>query len=573
MKVIFEGFFYSAISSGLLILVVLLLRFKLRHISKKYTYFLWLLVLIKLFFPLSIEVVSESDALVNASNGVSAVEQYAEDSIGDFLPFFNNNSEERLEGGVIVDFPGRENGSALMIIWVLGILLFSLHSLVSYFFFISKLRNAKQWKGNVFIQTEVNTAFIVGLINPRIYLPEGLSDDEIKHVLDHEYAHLKRRDYLFKPLIFILCMINWFNPIVWIAYRLYVKDMEMSCDEIATTNYTERAKRAYAKTLLSISIRQSRLSVPLAFSENNTKSRVVNVLRFREKNRFLIPVIAIIATTSFALAILDFTPKTDYHQLYEHKIDNIAEGWNAFEIAEILFGDDFGISGTAFGPRGEGYVLNINFKNDIDKFSINETDFTNKVDMLFVLAKDLDVITFSYRKQHADPEQRYQTNYPELTRYRSDFIKRHQKDMAKEIRSLADFKEFYEGVSSTEASEMKKCMLVDFRLQLEAVETEEGFNIKWFFDRNDCSSKIKIAELHVIETLNYNSTGIYEPIITHNERIVPVELGEYSFVQLKEESGLDNHNFEVGKEYSIFFEYEVDDTYYSKRIKHVFGNK
>jgi len=98
----------------------------------------------------------------------------------------------------------------------------------------------------------LKTPFVFGLINPRIYLPAGLDATERRYILLHEQIHIRRKDYIIKILAFLILSIHWFNPLVWIAFRLMSKDMELSCDERVLKEMDENIKKPYAASLLSL---------------------------------------------------------------------------------------------------------------------------------------------------------------------------------------------------------------------------------------------------------------------------------------------------------------------------------
>ncbi|MBQ2803358.1 MAG: hypothetical protein IJF07_05615, partial [Lachnospiraceae bacterium] len=128
----------------------------------------------------------------------------------------------------------------------------------------------------------ISSPFVLGNLKPAIYLPMALTEEEVCHCLKHEYTHICRRDYLIKQFAFYLTCIHWFNPLVWLAFYLMTKDMEMSCDETVLKNSTLAEKKAYSGTLLNLSCHTRKFATyPLAFSVNSTKSRIKNILNYK----------------------------------------------------------------------------------------------------------------------------------------------------------------------------------------------------------------------------------------------------------------------------------------------------
>lgn len=128
------------------------------------------------------------------------------------------------------------------------------------------------------------TPFVFGFLKPRIYIPAGMSEQELSHILLHEQTHIDRRDYLVKPLMFLLVILHWFNPLMWLSFVLMSKDMEMSCDEVVIRKLGPQVKSSYSGSLLGFSARRSGLMTgsPLAFGESSVKARIKHILAYRK---------------------------------------------------------------------------------------------------------------------------------------------------------------------------------------------------------------------------------------------------------------------------------------------------
>lgn len=137
----------------------------------------------------------------------------------------------------------------------------------------------------------ISTAFVVGWIRYKIYLPMGLSEEELNCVLHHEFAHIKRNDSIWKLLAYLSVILHWFNPVVWIAYKILIRDIEMACDERAIRNVDPKV---YTSALLKLSMRGSGLLAPLAFGEGSIKERIVNVLKGKEPKKVVSVIAAVI---------------------------------------------------------------------------------------------------------------------------------------------------------------------------------------------------------------------------------------------------------------------------------------
>lgn len=174
------------------------------------------------------------------------------------------------------------------LIWMVGVTVLIGYSLVSYLLLRRRLRQAVRIQEDVYESDRISTPFLLGIFDPRIYLPVGLPQEERAYVLAHELVHMKRGDYLIKAVTWLTLSLHWFNPLVWLAYGLMVRDMEMSCDERVIRQLGEGSKKAYSNALLAISgasqgglERRVLTAAPLSFGENDIRSRVKNILAYR----------------------------------------------------------------------------------------------------------------------------------------------------------------------------------------------------------------------------------------------------------------------------------------------------
>ncbi len=174
------------------------------------------------------------------------------------------------------------------LVWAAGVLALLGYSLISYLLLRGRLRQAVRVQEDVYESDRIGTPFLLGILDPRIYLPVGLPQEERAYVLAHELVHLKRGDYLVKIVTWLALSLHWFNPLVWLAYGLMTRDMEMSCDERVISRLGEGSKKAYSQALLTISGisgkdagRYLTVSAPLGFGENDIGNRVRNILAYR----------------------------------------------------------------------------------------------------------------------------------------------------------------------------------------------------------------------------------------------------------------------------------------------------
>ncbi len=135
---------------------------------------------------------------------------------------------------------------------------------------------------NVRLCDEIDTPFVLGTLCPKIYLPSALDEDQAVYVLAHERAHIARGDHWWKPLGWLLLSVYWFHPVLWIAYILFCRDLELACDERVASSLDRDGLAAYSEALLKCSVRRGALASPVAFGETGVKTRVRAILRYRK---------------------------------------------------------------------------------------------------------------------------------------------------------------------------------------------------------------------------------------------------------------------------------------------------
>lgn len=285
-----------SIGASCVILVVLVLRLVLRRAPKKYSYLLWSVVGLRLCSPVSFSSVFSlfqfrpiQHVFSPGSAGSSPV----------FLPEVNEVLKSaadadygaiaiRPETGVdfVISVPLVFQGIAA--VWILGMLFLLLLGAVNYLRLKKSLAVSVRLEENVWQSDQVCSPFILGILRPKIFIPFGLEGESLSYVLTHERVHIRRADHLVKLLAFLLLTVHWFNPLVWLAFHLMTKDMEMSCDEKVLEELGGSGKKNYSMSLLSFAAnRRFPAPGPLAFGETSVKSRIKNVLSWRKPKRWI----------------------------------------------------------------------------------------------------------------------------------------------------------------------------------------------------------------------------------------------------------------------------------------------
>ena len=299
--------------AGVLALAVMLARLALRRAPKWAVCLLWVLVAVRLVLPFSLQ---SPVSLQAAQSPVTAV-LYE-------LPQTQEaaqKTDEVLSGGSmepVTPLPPAEivtaqpvpaikpvmTVSLLAAVWLAGVVMMLTYMLVSYLGIYRRVRTAVRLEDNVYRCGAWGTPFVLGLLRPRIYVPEGMDDAALPQVLAHERCHIRRGDHIVKPLAFLLLALHWFNPVLWAAYVLLGRDMENACDERVLRGVDGAGRAAYSRALVACAVRQRPAAVcPLAFGEVAVQERVKNAMNGK-KPAVWAAVLLVIAAAVIAVCFL-----------------------------------------------------------------------------------------------------------------------------------------------------------------------------------------------------------------------------------------------------------------------------
>lgn len=296
MKELFLNFLNMSITAGWIVLVLVLVRPLLKKAPKWITCALWGLVALRLVLPFSVE---SAISLIPSTETVPPEAIYqTEPQIHSGITVLNSAvnpilselfsasgfETETMLGPKVYPFEGLVR--VLAFLWLAGAAAMLLYMLFSFLALRIRLREAVKDEEGCYLCDRVESPFIFGIVNPRIYLPTALSDEDKAHVLAHERAHLKRKDHLIKPFAFFLLSFYWFNPLLWLAYLLLCRDIEAACDEKVIRHLDAEGKKGYSSALLHCSIgkkgRRALSACPLAFGETGVKGRIKSVLSYKK---------------------------------------------------------------------------------------------------------------------------------------------------------------------------------------------------------------------------------------------------------------------------------------------------
>ncbi len=296
-----------SISASWIVLAVLILRFALKKAPKWITVLLWAVVAIRLICPFTIE--SKVSLIPSAQTVSPGIMMDTVPQIYTGIPAVNN-SINPIIGETFAPDPG-DSANPLQIwipiasvVWVVGIFALTVYGTISYLRVKKKISTAVLLRDHIYQSEAVASPFVLGMIRPKIYLPFAMTGSEMLHVLAHEEAHIRRRDHWWKPLGFAILALHWFNPLLWLAYVLLCRDIELACDERVVKDLSVEERADYSQALLHCSVgRRMIASCPLAFGEVGVKDRVKSVLSYK-KPAFWILVVGILASVVLAVCFL-----------------------------------------------------------------------------------------------------------------------------------------------------------------------------------------------------------------------------------------------------------------------------
>ncbi len=353
MTMIFHEILNMSIVASWLIVAVILLRIFLKKAPRKIVCFLWALVAVRLICPFSFE---SRLSLIPSAQPIETMERQNSDTSIDSVTanggtgtYVTGGAEgkgiisgitdeaETVSGTGVIDITGAQedigntgssevmnrNGEistssgsqniniedktlanppsqgmsldmVISAVWVLGIILMLGYGIFSYAVISRRTAVSMNMEGNIYLCDDIDTPFILGVFSPKVYLPSLLKEEEREYVIAHENAHLGRCDHWWKPLGYVILAVHWFNPLVWVAYVLLCRDIEIACDEKVISGADIEYKKSYAKTLLECSARGRLVTAcPLAFGEVSVKERIKAVLNYK-RPAFWVIVISVI---------------------------------------------------------------------------------------------------------------------------------------------------------------------------------------------------------------------------------------------------------------------------------------
>ena len=277
-----------------IIAAVILLRLCLKKLPKRFSYALWAIPALRLVCPFSVEAFFSLFNFLKPAKTAESQLTYIPHDIGLMekpeistgIPALNRVINESLPAAAPAQSVNPMQVWVLVgtVVWLVGVAAMLLWLFASYFSVAVRVRGSRQTNEGLYICDKIDAPFVFGVVKPKVYIPADLPEKELIYITAHEKAHIRRGDHIVKLIGAVILAVHWFNPGVWVAYKLMTKDMELSCDERALKGFETDVRKEYASALLAVSMKQNHLSRGglLSFGESGIKSRIKSVLSFKK---------------------------------------------------------------------------------------------------------------------------------------------------------------------------------------------------------------------------------------------------------------------------------------------------
>lgn len=296
MEAVFLKLLNMSLTGCVLIVAVLPVRALLKKAPGWSRCLLWLLVALRLICPVTLE--SDFSLIRNSepiSQEVLSAEPFAAPVFTEPVQYEASEQLPPVQSTPVqsvVQMPKRETVSILTLagyVWLVGAVVMLLYAVASCWLLKRRVATATRLEGNLRQSEYVQSPFVLGVFRPVIYLPYGLKQTHLDHIVAHERSHICRGDHLIKPLGFTILSIHWFNPCVWLAYLLLCRDIEAACDERVIKNMTRQQRQSYSATLLHYSVKHHRITAcPVAFGETGIRGRIKTVMNYKKPAVWLV---------------------------------------------------------------------------------------------------------------------------------------------------------------------------------------------------------------------------------------------------------------------------------------------
>ena len=360
MNTLFQNILTASFHGSIVILAVMLLRLVLKKTPRKYICLLWLLAGLRLLMPFQIQSdlslqpsadpVAQVQQQISRSQTPAAPEDFSPADLDVPAPVQTPEALPDIHTPVTTVIsstpspapetaPEPDTGfdflSVLPWFWLGIACCFGIYSLYTYLTLKLKVREAVKIPGG-WECDRIETAFILGFIRPNIYIPMGMTPEEQRYILAHERTHLDKGDHWFKMVGFLALALHWFNPLVWAAYILLCKDIEIACDERVVQFMGLEERKAYSAALLNCSTNRAHFAAcPVAFGEVSVKERIKSVLSYK-KPGFWISLVGVIAIVFVAVCLVTSPARKDAAAAGDTEPTSVSDAVSVHNVDELL---------------------------------------------------------------------------------------------------------------------------------------------------------------------------------------------------------------------------------------------
>lgn len=317
IKDIFSAVADMIVTGAYIILVVLIIRAAMKRLPKRFSYMLWAIPAVRLLCPFTIPSAVSLFNFIKPAHSEKRIAETAEAVSKAMTPAFSASPAEYIptESAAVYSTTTSHQTAAVSagfkpdigeiaaMVWLAVDIGIVIYCAVCYAKMYRILKDSRR-DGEYYISSKIESPLVFGFISPKIYLTEGLSEEDSRCILAHERTHIRRCDHIVKLLCIPIAAIHWFNPLVWIGINRMYRDMELSCDEAALNTLGSESKKAYAGALLNMALKQNRISLcgVLCFGEKNIKSRIKGVLSMKKpKIIAIVAAVAVVAVSAVCL--------------------------------------------------------------------------------------------------------------------------------------------------------------------------------------------------------------------------------------------------------------------------------
>ncbi|MCR5608489.1 MAG: M56 family metallopeptidase [Lachnospiraceae bacterium] len=381
----FFNVFNVSIIASWLILAIIAARLLLKKAPRWIIVLLWGLAAIRLVVPFPMLEIQTPVSLIPSAKTISPTSGSEEIYVHSGFNVIDNALNTTLVNNSFIEDSSETISNIIDIcikLWIIGIITCLSYTFISFIVFKLKLRASIPYEKNIWLSDYISAPFIIGIIKPQIYLPSNIDKQDIENVLAHECAHIKRKDHVWKLIGFIITSVYWFNPVIWIAYNLFCKDIEIACDEKVVSKLELPLRKSYANSLVSLSLPKKMLySCPLSFSTLGVKERVEKVVFYRKPSLYVF-IVSIVVFSFIGLCFLtnpgiaegkvdNVEINTDKNSVYSEEDINSAidvvikdfKHYRGCEMTDIRYGSDGSESYNIEGFKHSAETLGIDPEN------------------------------------------------------------------------------------------------------------------------------------------------------------------------------------------------------------------